>query len=104
MIALELCDALENATTFSHTNLDYAAISHIYCPRTREDLRQYFEEMLDVARSRGRTAIARSIKRALRRSQVFLPFKQLSYRLRSSPKLRPIGNVVEAGLDRLLIS
>ena len=69
MIALELCNGLQAATTFPDRRLDYATIRRIYCPHQKEgSLQLYYRELYDEARRQQRRQLARTLTSAMRRS------------------------------------
>lgn len=105
MLGLELCEALNQATSFAHASLDMGRVSRIYCPHTEDGpLRLYYEEMRDFARARGRPEISRAISYALTRSLLFQPLKYVSYRLMVSRYTRRLGKFLECRLNRLLVA
>lgn len=103
MIALELCDSLELATTFPETKLDLAKVSRIYCPWAPEgSLQLYYQEMRAAAEAKGRTDLARAIGSAMSKSSRYKWLIYCADRLKFVPVFgalaRPVGQRLRASV------
>ncbi|MEM8883121.1 MAG: hypothetical protein AAGD14_03540 [Planctomycetota bacterium] len=101
MVALELCGALDRATSFSHAELRTKDIRRVHCPRVSEGgSRVYYVEMERVARERNRRDLARAMKAAMWRSQLREPILRLAYH----DRLSWIGRPMIARFHRTLLA
>jgi len=105
MLALELCSVLKKTPTFAHATLELDKVSQAYCPKEKTgSMRLYYQEMLDVARQRGRQDLATAISRALWRSSYKQPLLYITKRLRVNRFTRPIGEPLDTALRKTVIT